>query len=153
MNTIYIYTDGACSGNPGPGGYGVLMRYGGNEKTMSDGYRYTTNNRMELMAVIKALQALKRTDLPILIQSDSEYVINSITKRWVYEWDKKNYKDKKNADLWRKYLEVSKNYKISYKWIKGHAGHKENEMCDALAVKAAQKPDLQIDEGYEQEVR
>ena len=131
---IEIYTDGSSKGNPGPGGYGIIMRYGDKEKEYSEGFRKTTNNRMELLAVIKALEKLKRYDIPITIYSDSKYVIDSITKGWVFNWEKTNFKGKKNEDLWKKYLQLHKKFNIEYTWVKGHNNHPENERCDQLAT-------------------
>ncbi len=146
---IEIFTDGAAQGNPGPGGYGVILRYGKRERELSQGYRLTTNNRMELLAVIVALEALKKEGIPVKIFSDSEYVINAIKKGWLWNWEKKGFRKKANVDLWRRYIPLHKKYKPEYVWVRGHAGHAENERCDALAVAAAQGSKLLIDEGYE----
>ena len=146
---IEIFTDGAASGNPGPGGYGVVLRSGKHYKELSQGFRKTTNNRMELLAVIKALEALKAPNQEVVICSDSKYVIDAIEKRWVYGWVQKGFKDKKNKDLWLRYLEVSKLHHIKFKWVKGHAGHPENERCDELAVQAYKQKDLLIDTVFE----
>ncbi|HEX7015893.1 MAG TPA: ribonuclease HI [Cyclobacteriaceae bacterium] len=146
---IEIFTDGAAQGNPGPGGYGVILRYGKRERELSQGYRLTTNNRMELLAVIVALEALKKEGIPVKIFSDSEYVINAIRKGWLWNWEKKGFRKKANVDLWRRYIPLHKKYKPEYEWVRGHAGHAENERCDALAVAAAQGSKLLIDEGYE----
>ncbi len=146
---IEIFTDGAASGNPGPGGYGVVLRSGKYYKELSQGFRKTTNNRMELLAVIKALEALKAPNQEVVICSDSKYVIDAIEKRWVYSWVQKGFKDKKNKDLWMRYLEVSKLHNIKFKWVKGHAGHPENERCDELAVQAYKQKDLLIDTVFE----
>ena len=146
---IEIFTDGAASGNPGPGGYGVVLRSGKHYKELSQGFRKTTNNRMELLAVIKALEALKAPNQEVVICSDSKYVIDAIEKRWVYGWVQKGFKDKKNKDLWMRYLEVSKLHHIKFKWVKGHAGHPENERCDELAVQAYKQKDLLIDTVFE----
>lgn len=134
---IEIFTDGACSGNPGKGGYGIVMRYGDKEKEYSKGFRRTTNNRMELLAVIDALSKIKRYDIPVVVYSDSKYVIDSISKGWVFNWVKTGFKGKKNEDLWRRYLEQHSKFDIEWKWVKGHAGHPENERCDELATSAA----------------
>jgi ribonuclease HI len=147
---IEIFTDGAAKGNPGPGGYGAILRFQGKEKELSQGYRLTTNNRMELLAVIVALENLKHAKYPIRVFSDSKYVIDAIEKGWVFGWHQKGYKGKKNADLWRRYLLLHQRFKPSFVWVKGHAGHPENERCDQLAVKAAESEDLLIDEGYEE---
>lgn len=146
---IEIFTDGASKGNPGPGGYGAILRFGNKKKELSDGFRLTTNNRMELLAVIVALEALKTSEIPITIYSDSKYVVDSIKKGWVHNWQKKGFKDKKNPDLWKRYLVLHKIYKPNLVWVKGHAGHPENERCDELAVEAAKQKNLKIDEGYE----
>lgn len=150
-NQIEIFTDGSARGNPGNGGYGVLLRYGSNTKELSQGFRLTTNNRMELMAVIVALESLKTNTLPVVIYSDSKYVIDSITKGWVFGWVKKGFKDKKNKDLWLRYLKVHPKFNLRFEWVRGHNGHPENERCDQLAVSAAQSNHLLIDEVYEAE--
>ena len=147
---IEIYTDGAAKGNPGNGGYGVYLRFGTKTKELSQGYRLTTNNRMELLAVIVALESLKTTSYPVLVTSDSKYVIDSITKGWVLNWVKKGFTGKKNEDLWRRYLHVAKNFRLEFIWVRGHNGHFENERCDILAVQAAESRNLLIDEYYEQ---
>jgi ribonuclease HI len=146
---IEIFTDGASSGNPGPGGYGVILRSGKHYKELSEGFRKTTNNRMELMAVIKGLEAIKTLNQNVMIFSDSKYVIDSIEKRWVYGWVQKGFKDKKNKDLWMRYLEVSKLHNIKFNWVRGHNGHPENERCDQLAVAAGKQKDLLIDSVFE----
>jgi ribonuclease HI len=148
---IEIFTDGSSSGNPGPGGYGVILRSGKHYKELSGGYRKTTNNRMELMAVIKGLEAIKSLNQTVTIYSDSKYVIDSIEKKWVYGWLKKGFKDKKNKDLWLRYLDVSKLHNIKFVWVRGHAGHPENERCDVLAVAAGKQKDLLIDSVFEME--
>jgi ribonuclease HI len=138
MDKIYIYTDGSSRGNPGPGGYGVVMKFKDKVKELSQGYIHTTNNRMELLAVIVALEAIKTTKYPIELYSDSKYVIDSISKGWVFNWEKKsNFGGKKNEDLWRRYLNIHKNFNIKFNWVKGHNGHEENERCDLLATTAA----------------
>ena len=146
---IEIYTDGSAKGNPGNGGYGIVMRYKGQEKELSQGYRMTTNNRMELLAVIVALESLKTNKHKIHLYSDSKYVIDSIVKGWVFDWERKDFKKKKNADLWKRYLKLHPKFQIQYHWVKGHAGHPENERCDELAVNAADGNDLLIDEVFE----
>src|ERR1700712_4422453 len=148
---IELFTDGASSGNPGPGGYGAILRSGNHYKELSEGYRKTTNNRMELMAVIKGLEALKNLNQNVMIFSDSKYVIDSIEKRWVNAWLAKGFKDKKNKDLWLRYLDVSKLHNIKFTWVRGHAGHKENERCDELAVAACRQKELSIDSVFEME--
>jgi len=148
---IEIFTDGASSGNPGPGGYGVILRSGQHYKELSEGFRKTTNNRMELLAVIKGLEAIKAPKQDVMIFSDSKYVIDSIEKRWVYGWVQKGFKDKKNKDLWMRYLEVSKLHNIKFTWVRGHNGHPENERCDELAVAAGKQKPLLIDSVFEME--
>jgi ribonuclease HI len=137
-------------GNPGPGGYGVVMKYGEKQKQFSEGYKLTTNNRMELMAVIQALKMLNdfAKGKEIWIYTDSKYVINAIEKKWVFGWVKKNFKDKANTDLWKKFLDEYTKYNINFQWVKGHSGHTENEICDKLAKKAASNQSLKIDIGY-----
>jgi ribonuclease HI len=148
---IEIFTDGASSGNPGPGGYGVILRSGKHYKELSEGFRKTTNNRMELLAVIKGLEALKNLKEDVTIYSDSKYVIDSIEKRWLQGWVKKGFAGKKNKDLWLRYLEVSKLHNIKFSWVRGHAGHPENERCDELAVAAGKQKNLLIDSVFEME--
>ena len=150
---IEIFTDGAAKGNPGNGGYGVYLRFGAKIKELSQGYRLTTNNRMELLAVVVALESLKTTAYPVRITSDSKYVIYSITKGWVFNWVKKGFTGKKNEDLWRRYLAISQSFKLEFVWVRGHNGHFENERCDELAVQAAESLSLQIDEFYEKNER
>ncbi|MFC2086848.1 ribonuclease HI [Bacteroidota bacterium] len=151
-NSIEIYTDGAASGNPGPGGYGIVLKYGKHRKELSEGYRKTTNNRMELLAVIVALKQLKKENSKVIIYSDSKYVIDAIKNNWVFEWEKKKFRKKKNPDLWIKFLDEYRKHDIRFVWVKGHAGNKENNRCDELAVKASQKSNLLIDEVYERSV-
>ncbi|WMJ74544.1 ribonuclease HI [Cytophagaceae bacterium ABcell3] len=146
---IEIYTDGASRGNPGPGGYGVVMKYHQHRKEISEGFRKTTNNRMELLAVIVGLEALKKPGMEVTIYSDSKYVVDAVEKGWVWNWIKKNFKDKKNKDLWLRFANVYRRHKVKLKWIKGHAGHIENEICDKLAVESAESGNLKVDEGYE----
>lgn len=147
---VKIYTDGAAKGNPGPGGFGVIMRYGTLEKEISAGYRLTTNNRMELLAVITALEMLKRDNLEITIYSDSKYVVDAVAQGWVFGWEKKGFKGKKNPDLWRRFLKAYRKHKIKFVWIRGHNGHPENERCDELAVLASENTDLLVDTFYEE---
>ena len=149
MTKVIIYTDGASQGNPGPGGYGVVMMSGNNRKELSQGFQLTTNNRMELLSVIVALETLKRPQLEVSIYSDSKYVVDSVSKGWVFGWAKKNFHKKKNADLWKRFLLIYPTQKIKFHWVKGHAANVENERCDELAVAAAQSGRLHIDEGYE----
>jgi ribonuclease HI len=149
---VNIYTDGSAKGNPGNGGYGIVMRFKGKEKEMAQGFRMTTNNRMELLAVIVALETLTTNKFPVKIYSDSKYVIDSITKKWVFGWEKKNFKGKKNADLWKRYLVVQGKFNIEFEWVKGHAGHPENERCDVLAFNVADDfSNHLIDEVFEKE--
>lgn len=148
---VNIYTDGACKGNPGRGGYGIIMEWVGKPyvKEFSRGFRKTTNNRMELLAVIVALEQLKKEGLETDIYSDSKYVVDAVNKGWVFGWQKKGFQGKKNPDLWRRFLQVYKKHKVRFHWIKGHNEHPQNERCDALAVKAASSEELDIDEGFE----
>lgn len=146
---IRLYTDGAAQGNPGPGGYGAILKFGGHSKELSQGYRHTTNNRMELLAVIAGLEAIKKLGMPVTVYSDSKYVVEAVKQGWLWGWEKKDFKNKKNPDLWKRYIPLHKKYKPEFVWIKGHAGHAENERCDQLAVAAAQDYDLLVDEGYE----
>ena len=148
---IEIFTDGAAKGNPGRGGYGALLRFNDVVKEISEGFRMTTNNRMELLAVIVALESLKTNQYPVHIYSDSKYVIDSISKKWVFNWVKTGFKGKKNKDLWLRYLEVHPKFDLVFHWVKGHAGHIENERCDVLAVEAADGKNLKIDEVFEKE--
>lgn len=147
---VEIYTDGASRGNPGPGGYGAILKYGKHEKEISQGYRLTTNNRMELLAVIEALKALKVEGLTVHITSDSKYVVDAVEKGWVFGWEKKNFAKKKNADLWQAFLKLYRKHKIKFHWIKGHNLHPYNERCDVLATTAAQSKNLLIDSYFEQ---
>ena len=146
---ITIYTDGAAKGNPGPGGYGVVMLFNQHRKELTEGFRLTTNNRMELMAVIKGLEAIKESGWNVMVVSDSKYVVDSVEKGWVFNWEKKYFKDKKNEDLWRQFLNVYRRHKVRFTWVKGHAGNIENERCDVLAVRSAESPELKTDYGYE----
>lgn len=148
---ITIYTDGAARGNPGPGGYGIVLLSGQHRKELSEGYKLTTNNRMELLAVIVALETLKIEGSDVTIYTDSKYVADSVTKGWVFNWVKKRFKGKKNADLWMRYLEIHKKHLIKYVWVKGHANNPLNERCDELAVEASFNPDLLDDVGYKPE--
>ena len=151
MNSqIRIYTDGAAQGNPGPGGYGVILKFQDKMKELSGGFRKTTNNRMELLAVITGLEAIKKEGIPVVIFSDSQYVVKAVEEGWLWNWEKKNFKDKKNTDLWLRYIPLHKKYKPKFQWIRGHAGHVENERCDYLAVQAGSGPSLAIDTGYEE---
>lgn len=151
---IEIFTDGASSGNPGPGGYGVILRAGPHYKELAAGYRKTTNNRMELLAVIVALESLKKPNQQATVYSDSKYVIDAVEKRWVFGWVSKNFAGKKNKDLWLRFLEVYKLHKVHFVWVRGHAGHPENERCDALAVAASKdRANWKIDAVFEAEAQ
>ena len=150
MSELIIYTDGASRGNPGPGGYGAILQYKGKEKELSAGYRRTTNNRMELMAVIAALKALTRTGLNITIFSDSQYVVKAVTEGWLKNWIATNFKGgKKNRDLWEEYARLATPHQIKFKWVRGHADNAYNNRCDELATIAADGKDLLVDEGFE----
>lgn len=152
MATIEIFTDGAASGNPGPGGFGAILRAGQHYKELSGGFRMTTNNRMELLAVIIALEALNKLNQQVIVYSDSKYVVDAIEKKWVFGWVNKGFKDKKNKDLWLRFLAVYKLHQVRFQWIKGHNDHPENERCDRLAVAASQnKAELKIDAVFEAE--
>ncbi len=146
---ILIYTDGAAQGNPGPGGYGVILKYNDYVKELSQGFRLTTNNRMELLAVITGLEAIKKEGIPVTIYSDSEYVVKAVEEGWIWNWEKKNFAKRKNPDLWKRYIPLHKKYNPKFLWVRGHAGHAENERCDYLAVKAATTGPLLIDAEYE----
>lgn len=148
---ISIYTDGAAKGNPGPGGFGTVLLFNQHRKELSEGFRLTTNNRMELLAVIRGLEELKVQGIPISIYSDSKYVVDSVEKGWLWSWQKKGFKDKKNVDLWKRYIPLHMKYKPKFIWVKGHAGNPLNERCDQLAVAAAEEKNLKIDEAYESE--
>ncbi len=153
-NQLVIYTDGAARGNPGRGGYGVVMMYGGKKKELSAGYRMTTNNRMELMAVIVALEALKIRGLSPTIYTDSQYIVNAVTKRWLDTWIKTDFKGgKKNKDLWLKFYALAKDFTITFQWVKGHASNVYNNRCDQLATSAADGNVLLVDDVYEAEVK
>lgn len=146
---IIIYTDGAARGNPGPGGYGIVMKSGPHRKELSEGYRKTTNNRMELLAVIVALEKIKFPNSEAEIYTDSKYVADAVEKGWLFDWEKKQFKKKKNPDLWIRFLKVYRKHKVVFHWVKGHANIPENERCDQLAVQASKKTNLQIDYEYE----
>ncbi|MEO5571498.1 MAG: ribonuclease HI [Bacteroidia bacterium] len=150
---ITIYTDGSSRGNPGPGGYGTILISGNHSKELSQGYRLTTNNRMELMSVITGLEALKKKGEQVEIYSDSKYVIDSVEKKWVFGWVQKKFKGKKNADLWIRFLKIYKEHHVKFHWIKGHNNHPYNERCDEMAVAAALGGNLIPDTGYETEFR
>lgn len=146
---ITLYTDGAAKGNPGPGGYGTVLIFGKHRKELTQGFRLTTNNRMELLAVIVGLEALKTNEYPVTIYSDSKYVVDAINKGWLDNWVKKGFKGKKNVDLWQRFLPLKKRFRLNFKWVKGHAGIPENERCDELAVQSAEGANLLVDEGFE----
>jgi ribonuclease HI len=148
VNEVIIYTDGACSGNPGPGGYGVVLMSGSHRKEISEGFRLTTNNRMELLAIIKGLEALKKKNTPVKLYTDSQYVANAVNKGWVFDWERKHFKKKKNQDLWIRFLELYRQHNVSLFWLKGHNNDTENERCDVLAVNASKEPVLSEDTGY-----
>lgn len=148
MTKITIYTDGSALGNPGPGGYGIVMISGKHRKDFLKGYELTTNNRMELLAVIIALETIKTDRAEVTVYSDSKYVVEAIEKGWVFEWVKKGFKKKKNPDLWRRFLNIYPKHKVKFIWVKGHAGNSLNERCDQLAVEAANGSDLLEDKGY-----
>jgi ribonuclease HI len=153
-NELTIYTDGASRGNPGPGGYGTILFWGGHRKELSAGYRYTTNNRMELMAVIAGLEALKKENLRITVYSDSQYVVKAVEQGWLNNWIATNFKGgKKNKDLWLHYHELSKKNTIRFVWVRGHADNPNNNRCDELATTAADGAGLLIDEEFEKEAR
>ena len=136
---IYLYTDGASSGNPGPGGYGVVLKCAGREMEISEGFSLTTNNRMELLAVIKGLEAIRWQNAEVHVFSDSSYVVNAINKGWLENWQRKGFAKVKNPDLWMRFLPLWKSHRVAFHWIKGHAGHPENERCDEMAVKESMK--------------
>lgn len=150
---VHIYTDGAAKGNPGKGGYGVVMEWVGKpyKKEFYEGFRYTTNNRMELLAVIVALEKLKNPNTKVLVVSDSKYVIDSVVKGWVFGWEKKGFTGKKNPDLWLRFLKIYRKHSVDFKWIKGHNNHPQNERCDELAVYASGLPEVSVDAFYEKE--
>jgi len=149
MLPIHIYTDGAAKGNPGPGGFGIVMIAGPYRKEYAEGYRLTTNNRMELMAVIRALEMLKTNQHPVIVFSDSQYVVKAIEEKWVFGWAKKNFAGKKNADLWTQFLRLYPKFRLKFVWVKGHADNKENNRCDELAVAAASGQMLKTDHYFE----
>jgi ribonuclease HI len=148
---ITMYTDGAASGNPGPGGYGVVLISGKHRKDLYQGFKLTTNNRMELLAVIVGLEALKNPGCEVTIYSDSKYVVDAVEKKWVFGWVQKRFKGKKNADLWMRFLEVYRKHKVRFVWVKGHANIPGNERADELAVMGSKSPNLLDDVGYQAE--
>lgn len=148
---VHVYTDGAARGNPGPGGYGIVMEWVGKSyrKEFSQGFKHTTNNRMELLAVIDALKKLKKPGLKVLVFTDSKYVADSVEKGWVFNWERKEFKERKNPDLWKEFLQVYRRHQVRFKWIRGHNNHPQNERCDALAVEASKARLLLVDKGFE----
>ena len=152
MPEIHIYTDGSALGNPGPGGYGIIIEWVGKGyiKEFSRGFKYTTNNRMELWAVIDALEKLKKKPMDVLVISDSKYVIEAVDNKWVFGWQKKNFKGKKNPDLWKRFLKIYPQHNVQFQWVKGHNDHPKNERCDQLAVSAAKEMAIEQDTYYEQ---
>jgi ribonuclease HI len=150
---VHIYTDGAAKGNPGRGGYGVVMELVGtpHKKEFYEGFRLTTNNRMELLAVIVGLEKLKNPNMKVLVVSDSKYVVDSVEKKWVLGWEKKGFVDRKNSDLWKRFLITYRKHQVDFKWIKGHNNHPQNERCDELAVMASMQKEVSIDVFYEKE--
>lgn len=155
MASIHIYTDGSALGNPGPGGYGIIIEWVGKNyiKEFSRGFKYTTNNRMELLAVIEALEKLKQHPMDVLVFSDSKYVIEAVDKKWVFGWVKKQFKGKKNPDLWKRFLAIYTQHNVRFQWVKGHNDHPQNERCDHLAVEAAKNMAIEHDYYYEQSVQ
>ncbi|KAB8155748.1 ribonuclease HI [Kordia sp. TARA_039_SRF] len=153
MADVHIYTDGSSRGNPGPGGYGIVMEWVGKpyHKEFSEGYRKTTNNRMELLAVIVALEKLKFMHTDVKVFTDSKYVVDSVEKKWVFGWEKKGFSGKKNTDLWIRFLKIYRKHIVRFQWIKGHNNHPQNERCDFLAVEASKKEKLKIDTFFESE--
>lgn len=145
---ITLYTDGSSLGNPGPGGYGALLLYENYRKELSAGFRLTTNNRMELMAVIAGLEALKLKNSEVTIYTDSRYVVDAVEKGWLQNWIRIRFKGKKNSDLWMRFYEVYQNHRVKFVWVKGHAEIPGNERCDRLAVAAANGQELGEDEGF-----
>lgn len=150
--SIIIYTDGSAKGNPGNGGYGIVMISGMHRKELKQGFKLTTNNRMELLAVIVSLENIKKEQSEVIIYSDSKYVVNAVEKKWLFGWEKTNFKKKKNPDLWLRFLKVYRKQNVSFIWVKGHANNKENERCDTLAVQAAESKVLLHDEWYENNI-
>ncbi|MEK9750007.1 MAG: ribonuclease HI [Flavobacteriaceae bacterium] len=147
---VNLYTDGAASGNPGPGGYGIVLespkkRY---RKEFAEGFKHTTNNRMELLAVIEGLRKLRSDGMQVTVYTDSKYVADAVEKKWVFGWERKNFKDRKNADLWMQFLVEFRKHQVRFVWIKGHNNHPQNERCDALAVAASKQPNLKEDSGF-----
>ena len=146
---VAIYTDGAAKGNPGKGGYGIVLLSGKLRKELSKGFRLTTNNRMELLAVIVSLEALKKKPESVIIYSDSKYVVDAVEKKWVFGWEKTNFNKKKNPDLWKRFLKIYRQHNVAFKWVKGHSDNAENNRCDFLAVEASERHKLEVDVWYE----
>ena len=153
MSLVTVYTDGSALGNPGPGGYGVVLESGPFHKELSGGFACTTNNRMELLAVIVGLESLRFDDSQVVVYSDSKYVVEAVEQGWVFEWERKHFKKKKNQDLWIRFLKVYRKHRVKFVWIKGHAGNPMNERCDQLAVAAANQPNLPADVNYVTELQ
>jgi ribonuclease HI len=145
---VVLYTDGSARGNPGPGGYGVILISGAHRKELSGGFAHTTNNRMELMAAIVGLEALKYDNCNVTVYTDSKYVADAVEKKWIIDWEKKRFKKVKNPDLWMRFLSVYRKHNVKFVWIKGHANNKENELCDRMAVNASHGENLEQDNGY-----
>ncbi len=148
---VELYTDGSSRGNPGKGGYGAILKYGPHEKEISAAFRKTTNNRMELLAVIVGLESLTKPGCEVTVFSDSKYVVDAVEKKWILGWEKINFKEKKNPDLWKRFLQIYRQHKVRFKWIRGHNDHPYNERCDVLATVAADSGPWQVDEGFERE--
>lgn len=148
---ITIFTDGAARGNPGPGGYGVVLQTERHKKELSAGYKLTTNNRMELLAVIAGLEALRQKGSEVVIYTDSKYVADAVNNGWIFEWERKAFRKKKNTDLWRRFLKIYRQHNVTFKWIEGHSGIPGNERCDRLAVEASEGGNLLEDTGYLEE--
>lgn len=138
MLPIELFTDGSSKGNPGPGGYGVILRCGEHYKEISEGFLHTTNNRMELTAVIVGLEAIKRVNAEVVVYSDSKYVVDSVTKGWVFGWERKGFAKRLNSDLWKRFLQIYRRHRVSFVWVKGHADHPQNNRCDQMAVASAE---------------
>ncbi|OUW34746.1 MAG: ribonuclease HI [Flavobacteriaceae bacterium TMED179] len=148
---VNIYTDGSSLGNPGPGGYGIILEWVGmsHVKEFSGGFARTTNNRMELLAVIIGLELIKKSGMEVVVYSDSKYVVDAIEKNWIYNWEQKNFQGKKNVDLWKRFIKIYKNHRVHFEWIKGHNKHPQNERCDRMAVNAAKGKNLPLDVNFE----
>ena len=147
--SVIMYTDGSAKGNPGKGGYGVVLLSGKHRKEISQGFKLTTNNRMELLAVIIGLESLKKNNETVIVYSDSKYVVDAVEKKWVFGWEKKNFNKKKNPDLWIRFLKIYRQHSVTFKWVKGHSNNLENDRCDLLAVEASEGSKLEKDDWYE----